>query len=108
MIPGCFEDMLKTAENRKNWGERGELNPQPLAPQASALTKLSYAHRLTLARPAGFEPATLCLEGRCSIRLSYGRRIFWSGRADLNGRPPAPKAGALTKLRYAPLVTAVL
>ena len=22
--------------------------------------------------PAGFEPATLCLEGRCSIRLSYG------------------------------------
>ena len=26
----------------------------------------------------------------------------WSGRADLNGRPPAPKAGALTRLRYAP------
>ncbi len=27
----------------------------------------------------------------------------WSGRADLNGRPPAPKAGALTSLRYAPM-----
>jgi hypothetical protein len=27
---------------------------------------------------------------------------YWSGRADLNGRPPAPKAGALTRLRYAP------
>ncbi len=27
----------------------------------------------------------------------------WSGRADLNGRPPAPKAGALTRLRYAPI-----
>ena len=26
-----------------------------------------------MARPAGFEPATLCLEGRRSIRLSYGR-----------------------------------
>ncbi len=26
-----------------------------------------------LVRPAGFEPATPCLEGRCSIRLSYGR-----------------------------------
>ena len=26
-----------------------------------------------------------------------------SGRADSNRRPPAPKAGALTKLRYAPL-----
>ena len=25
-----------------------------------------------LAIPAGFEPATLCLEGRCSIQLSYG------------------------------------
>ena len=26
-----------------------------------------------MARPEGFEPPTLCLEGRCSIRLSYGR-----------------------------------
>ncbi len=26
----------------------------------------------------------------------------WSGRPDLNRRPPAPKAGALTGLRYAP------
>ena len=25
-----------------------------------------------MAIPAGFEPATPCLEGRCSIRLSYG------------------------------------
>jgi hypothetical protein len=26
-----------------------------------------------MARPAGLEPATLALEGRCSIQLSYGR-----------------------------------
>ena len=26
-----------------------------------------------LRRPAGFEPATRCLEGSCSVRLSYGR-----------------------------------
>ena len=30
-----------------------------------------------MARPAGIEPATLGLEGRCSIRLSYGRISAW-------------------------------
>src|SRR6184192_3165704 len=36
-------------------------------------------------------------DGNHSVYLSE-----WSGRRDSNPRPPAPKAGALTRLRYAP------
>jgi hypothetical protein len=44
------------------------------------LYQLSYAHHKkpflqTLARLAGFEPATPGLEGRCSIRMSYRRFV---------------------------------
>ena len=44
------------------------------------LYQLSYVHHrrtpdLRMARPAGIEPATAGLEGRCSIRLSYGRFV---------------------------------
>ncbi len=30
-----------------------------------------------MARPEGFEPPTLCLEGRRSFRLSYGRILVF-------------------------------
>ena len=29
-----------------------------------------------MVRPEGFEPPTIRLEGGCSIRLSYGRKIW--------------------------------
>jgi hypothetical protein len=32
----------------------------------------------SMARPEGIEPPTLCFEGRCSIRLSYGRVVVTS------------------------------
>lgn len=32
-----------------------------------------------MARPAGLEPATIRLEGGCSIQLSYGRFALFSG-----------------------------
>jgi hypothetical protein len=34
------------------------------------------SERATMARPAGIEPTTHCLEGSCSIQLSYGRKHF--------------------------------
>ena len=52
----------------------------------------------------GFEPSTACLEGRCSIQLSYATFLdfFVSGWQDSNLRPPGPKPGAITGLRYTP------
>ena len=47
-------------------------------------------------------------EGDCNgkrrpvSQAAFSRLIVQSGREDLNLRPPAPEAGALTGLRYAP------
>jgi hypothetical protein len=49
-------------------------------------------------------PETTETHCRAVITTSYyAMDVFWSGREDSNLRPPAPKAGALTRLRYAPI-----
>src|SRR6266851_494779 len=50
----------------------------------------------TKERETGLEPATACLEGRNSTRLSYSRlTCLWSGCADSNRGPHGPKPCAL-------------
>jgi hypothetical protein len=43
--------------------------------------------------------------GKCAVT---SEKKEWSGRKDLNLRPPGPEPGALARLRYAPTATRVL
>src|SRR5690606_16202245 len=69
-----------------------------------AIRRVHYFFKTKMAHPAGFEPATIRLEGGCSIQLSYGRMLEfepkqalkkWSEWRDSNPRHSAPKADAL-------------
>ena len=61
--------------------------------------QLSYTHQIhgvqpeEMARQKGFEPLACCLEGSCSIQLSYWRILERVTRIELAS--PAWKAGAL-------------
>ena len=76
------------------WGGRRGSNPRHQEPQSCALpTELRPPYCICLcqkpdmAHPAGLEPATIRLEGGCSIQLSYGRFYLHSVRsADLKLR----------------------
>ncbi len=80
-------------------GERGDSNPQPLEPQSSALpVELLSPH----GAPGGTRTPNQWI--RNPLLYPVELRALLSGRVDSNHRPPAPKAGALSNLRYAPKV----
>lgn len=91
--------MLSPVELRaKTWLVRQDLNLQQHGCKPCALP-LSYGPKM--AGLAGLEPATLCFEGTCSLRLSY--RPTWSARWDLHPHPLACHASA-PLLSYEPLL----
>ena len=70
------------------------------------LYQLSYDHHsekesLKMARLAGLEPATPSLEGWCSIRLSYKRKVV--GMEGFEPPTSCSQSRRATKLRYIPM-----
>ena len=77
------------------------------------LYQLSYSHHKTFGAPDRNRTCNRPLRRRVlypvelrALYLSCRSQFFgelWSGRWDSNSRPSAPKADALTRLRYAPI-----
>ena len=69
------------------------------------------SHTVPAVQSEGGKPASLPgYYGPARFQAAAGRANFQfpSGRPDLNRGPPAPEAGALTGLRYAPFLPKVI
>ena len=89
-----------------------EMGLEPTTPGTTirCSNQLSYTHHIStvcksldecpkerLVRQKGLEPLAYCLEGSCSIRLSYWRELIWMEQVTrIELASPAWKAGALT------------
>ncbi len=81
---------------RKAREVRGERRPQENGATA-------VQEHLCFRGPAVFSTFYSLLFSCSTMKTAALWRLFsWSGRVDSNHRPPAPHAGALTRLRYAP------
>ena len=90
--PVSFLDALPLGGKTRDWdhlpipcflGWVKGLEPSTPGTTIRCSNQLSYTHQIygipwKMARQKGFEPLAYCLEGSCSIQLSYWR-IFWSG-----------------------------
>ena len=87
-----------------------EMGLEPTTPGTTirCSNQLSYTHHIStvwkplderpgksLARQKGLEPLAYCLEGSCSIRLSYWREFWMEQVTRIELASPAWKAGAL-------------
>ena len=90
------------------WRAWGDLNTRHTAPEAVALSGLSYRRKVlndqfpipidqweTIIGHRSLVIRILALPSRLVGVIPQYRHNNWSGREDLNLRPPAPKAGAL-------------
>ena len=82
---GKRETGLGSSPNPVSMGWVMGLEPTTLGTTIRCSNQLSYTHhirllntpQMELARQKGLEPLAYCLEGSCSIQLSYWR--VWSG-----------------------------
>ena len=111
---------LATPQSWKKTGDRGSPDPLPLSGVGDGtrthntwnhnpvLCQLNYTHHIDaeycadhhslreLVRQKGLEPLAHCLEGSCSIHLSYWREYKLEQVTRIELASPAWKAGALT------------